>query len=411
MNLAGRGLADKADGIVHVNFNQDYSCISVGTRRGYKIYNCDPFGKCYSKADGGIGIVEMLFCTSLVALVGLGDSPTHSPRRLTIVNTKRQTTICELTFPTAVLAVKLNRRRLIVILEEQIYVYDISNMKLLHTIETAPNPTAICALSSSSENCFIAYPSPTPATGGGSPGKATTNTAPHSGDVVIFDCLTLQPTTLIHAHKSSLSALALSSDGTLLATASDKGTVIRVFRVDGGVKLYQFRRGTYPAKIYNVTFNAAGTLLCVSSDTDTVHIFRLGIPGEEGQGPNGEPSGGFDAFLDNKRRSGSLGSVFRKSAQSIGRHASNSLGGYLPPALSEMWDPQRDFAYLKLPTGKLKSIVGMSGVSEQIMVVTSEGYFYTYKIDLARGGECVLLKSWSLLDEGEEMENSTATDA
>lgn len=53
---------------------------------------------------------------------------------------KRQSTICELVFPTTVLGVKLNRRRLVVILEEEIYIYDISNMKLLHTIETSPNP-------------------------------------------------------------------------------------------------------------------------------------------------------------------------------------------------------------------------------------------------------------------------------
>ena len=53
---------------------------------------------------------------------------------------QRQSTICELTFPTSILAVKLNRRRLVVVLEEQIYIYDISNMKLLHTIETSPNP-------------------------------------------------------------------------------------------------------------------------------------------------------------------------------------------------------------------------------------------------------------------------------
>jgi len=36
--------------------------------------------------------------------------------------------------------VKLNRKRLIVVLEEQIYVYDISNMQLKHTIETSSNP-------------------------------------------------------------------------------------------------------------------------------------------------------------------------------------------------------------------------------------------------------------------------------
>ena len=53
---------------------------------------------------------------------------------------QRQSTICELTFPTTVLAVRLNRKRLAVILEDQIYLYDISNMKLLSTIETSPNP-------------------------------------------------------------------------------------------------------------------------------------------------------------------------------------------------------------------------------------------------------------------------------
>jgi autophagy-related protein 18 len=33
----------------------------------------------------------------------------------------------------------MNRRRLVVILKEQIFVYDISNMKLLHTTETNAN--------------------------------------------------------------------------------------------------------------------------------------------------------------------------------------------------------------------------------------------------------------------------------
>jgi autophagy-related protein 18 len=107
-------LGDKSSNeLLFINFNQDFSCISVGIKNGYKIYNCDPFGKCYSKcksvaspppplkqpppfndlafinlADGGIGIVEMLFCTSLVALVGAGEQPAFSPRHLQIINTK-----------------------------------------------------------------------------------------------------------------------------------------------------------------------------------------------------------------------------------------------------------------------------------------------------------------------------------
>jgi hypothetical protein len=38
--------------------------------------------------DGAKGIVEMLFCTSLLALVGAADQPKSSPRKLQIVNTK-----------------------------------------------------------------------------------------------------------------------------------------------------------------------------------------------------------------------------------------------------------------------------------------------------------------------------------
>lgn len=55
-------------------------------------------------------------------------------------NVQRQSTICELTFPTRILSIKMNRKRLVVVLEDQIYVYDISNMNMLHTIETSPNP-------------------------------------------------------------------------------------------------------------------------------------------------------------------------------------------------------------------------------------------------------------------------------
>lgn len=39
--------------------------------------------------QGATGVVEMLFCTSLVALVGAPDTqPSNSPRKLQIVNTK-----------------------------------------------------------------------------------------------------------------------------------------------------------------------------------------------------------------------------------------------------------------------------------------------------------------------------------
>lgn len=302
-------------GLNFANFNQDYSCISVGYENGFRIYNCDPFTQCYEMIDGSIGIVEMLFCSSLLAIVGTGENPALSPRRLKIINTKRHTTICELTFPTSILSIRMNRERLIVLLEEIIYIYDITNMRLLHTVEIPSNPTGLVALSIDAENNYLAYPSPQKTSkvnatnsvnlqagiditgiNGQHPIGSNHHSTSHddlggllhnqndnnvtqtirNGDVIIFDCKSLQPITVIDAHKTQLAAMAFSHDGTLLATASDKGTIVRVFSVETGVKLYQFRRGTYNTKIYSLAFSPSNMFLVASSATGTVHVFRLG---------------------------------------------------------------------------------------------------------------------------------------
>ena len=53
----------------------------VATSRGYRIYTTDPFEKVSESKDGDIATVEMLFSTSLVALV-------LSPRKLRMLHTK-----------------------------------------------------------------------------------------------------------------------------------------------------------------------------------------------------------------------------------------------------------------------------------------------------------------------------------
>ncbi|CDZ98524.1 wd40 repeat-like protein [Phaffia rhodozyma] len=396
-------------------FNQDYSCISIGTKNGYTIINCDPYGKIHSKEQGATGIAEMLFCTSLVALVGAADQPKESPRRLHIVNTKRESTICELLFPTSILAVKLNRKRMVVVLEVEIYIYDVSTMKLMHTIETSPNPNAICALSPSSTNSYVAYPAPVPTLT--SP-LASPSQPPHPqpstqpGDVNLFDTTSLSASNVIQAHKSPISFLVLNSAGTLLATASDKGTVIRVWTVPGAEKVAQFRRGSYPAKIWSINFNLMSTLLAVSSDSDTIHIFQLPKPpviGDTSAGAKSsyssltDPSGsyGVDRGNGNGRStenaivpSSSATASFRRRSMYLGKHLAGSVGGYLPSAVTEMWEPQRDFAHVKLRGGGVRCVVALSGTTPQVFVISASGLFHAYSIDLENGGECVLMKEF-----------------
>ncbi|KAN0119855.1 autophagy-related protein 18 [Hyaloscypha variabilis] len=420
-----------------VTFNQDYSCLAVGTSRGFRIYHTDPFAKIFSSDDGNVALIEMLFSTSLVALI-------LSPRHLVIQNTKRSSIICELTFPSAVLAVRLNRKRLAVVLEEEIYLYDISNMTLLYTIATSPNPNAICALAPSSENCYIAYPLPKPRedTGDKRPSHApplSTYVAPTTGEVLIFDTLKLEALNVVEAHRAPLSCIALNNEGTLLATASETGTIIRVFSLPKGTKLYQFRRGTYPSTIYSMSFNLSSTLLCVSSTTDTVHIFRLGGPGpippdspkalndrwsrsrsfdSGAESPTAGTSPGSDhteSPAAARKTSGTFGSMIRRSSQMMGKSVAGVVGGYLPQAVTEMWEPMRDFAFIKLPKsgmgtnstgGPLRSVVAMSSSSPQVMLVTSDGGFYVFSIDMESGGEGVLVKQYSVLEGDDKLDQS-----
>lgn len=423
--------------MLFANFNQDYSCVSVGTRKGYSITNCDPFGRVYTQNDGARGIVEMLFCTSLIALVGAPDSgPASSPRKLQIVNTKRQSMICELLFPSSILAVKLNRKTLVIVLETEIYVYDISNMRLQHVIETVANPDAICALSPAADAPYLAYPAPLPSPALAAPASAATPTptATGSGDVMLFSTRALAPANVLRAHRSPLAILSLSGNGQLLATASVKGTVIRVFGVPSADKLYQFRRGARETHIHSLAFNGAGTLLAAGSERGTVHLWRVGRPGasngsggtassssstngngraEEASSPAESESGhqldaGYEAFVEGKNGK-KTGDTIRRRSLHLTSSLTKAAAAYLPAGLAEMWEPARDFASLRLPpgstangAGERRCVVGLSSTTPHVMVISSDGYFYAYSIDLERGGECVLVKQYSLLESGEE---------
>ena len=163
--------------------------------------------------------MERLFSSSLLAIVSLS-----APRKLKVCHFKKKTEICNNSYTNTILAVKLNRQRLIVCLEDCIHIHNIRDMKLLHTIkDTPPNPNGLCALSANSDNCYLAYPA---------------NNV--SGEVNIFDAQNLQNKVLITAHDNPLAAIAFDSNGLKIATASEK--VFHLIRSFGMTLTFAFLR-------------------------------------------------------------------------------------------------------------------------------------------------------------------------
>ena len=94
----------------------------------------------------------------------------------------------------------------------------------------------------------------------------------------MYDVQNLKAFDVIEAHNSPISCLAFSPSGETLATASGKGTVIRVFATPSGEKLFELRRGIQTsAQIFSMAFSEDASLLSVSSDKATVHIFKLEV--------------------------------------------------------------------------------------------------------------------------------------
>ncbi|KAK8693846.1 hypothetical protein V6N13_071413 [Hibiscus sabdariffa] len=249
--------------LLHVSFNQDHGCFAAGIEHGFRIYNCDPFREIFRRdfdRGGGIGVVEMLFRCNILALVGGGSDPQYPPNKVMIWDDHQSRCIGELSFRSEVRSVRLRRDRIVVVLEQKIFVYNFADLKLLHQIETIANPKGLCAVSQGAGSLVLVCP------------------GLQKGQVRV-EHYASKRTKFIMAHDSRIACFALSQDGQLLATASSKGTLVRIYNTVDGSLLQEVRRGADRAEIYSLAFSSNAQWLAVSSDKGTVHVFSLKING------------------------------------------------------------------------------------------------------------------------------------
>ncbi|XP_047961472.1 autophagy-related protein 18a-like [Salvia hispanica] len=340
----------KPASVLSVSFNQDASCFAVGTTDGFLVFRAaDPFGEALRRNfPGGIGVVQMLYRCNIFAIIGASKSDRNKVR---IWDDRLNRGIGELVFRSEVRAVRLRKDRIVVVMLHKIYVYSLSDFELIHQIETMENRQGLCEICKAGQMVLVCL-------------------GEQRGFVRVVQYAT-NKSTHVMAHSSSIACVALMDDGMLMATASTKGTLIRVFRTMDGSLLKELRRGSDRAVVRSISFSPSGRWLVVSSDKGTVHVFIV------------------------KFDSSSL-KTCRSEVPETNKFAPLSLSrlsfikGFLPKYFSSEWS----MAQFRIPEG-IQHIAAFGPGENTIAVVGSNGSYYRCQFDPMVGGDMTKLESYN----------------
>lgn len=264
----------------------------------------------------------------------------------------------ELSLRSEVRAVRLRNDKFVVVMMQKIHVYAFKGLKLLHIIETYMNEKGLCEVSQLSGSMVLVC------------------LGLRKGEVRV-EHYGLSKNRFIFAHDSRIACLALTNDGRLLATASTKGTLVRVFNTLDGLLLREVRRGSMRADIYSLAFSSTAQWLAVSSDKGTVHVFSLKVD-------SGSPGIG----RSNSTKSSSITSAVSNLS---------FIKGMLPGYFSSEWS----VAQFRLPEGS-EYIVGFGHQKNTVVIVGMNGSFFRCQFDPDSGGEMKQLEFYNVFKEQEQ---------
>ena len=235
-----------------ITLASDQNSICVSTSRGFAVYQTSDFSLTYSHShDCPVLYAESVASSSLILLL--------TDCRVTLWSCSDNKAVASIDFEAAanVNAVRSNSRRVMASLaNDRILFFELKSLRVLSSLEESA--TAI-SLAGGSEHGYAAW------------GKK-------DGSVTIVDSYTLGKVGSVAAHSSPISAVALSPMGNFLATASERGTVVRVFNLPKFELFALFRRGTSEARLTSLCFSAGAAgnefFLCAAGDLETAHIFK-----------------------------------------------------------------------------------------------------------------------------------------
>ena len=311
--------------------------------------------------NGGIGIIEMLKRTNILALVGGGRNPKFPTNQLIIWDDHQGKIISKLRINENIMSVRLRNDKIIVISRNKFYLFNINTLETITILNTFDNPLGIIGLSNGDNNKLIAA----------FPYEA-------QGSIFIGDFFQkCEKLSVLHAHDSRVVCISINKEGTLMASSSDKGTLIRIYIINDDQKFWEFRRGTKSVEMNCITFDPNNKFIGCSSNVGTIHIFSItSIVKELDEKNKTKKDENDDEPKNSKSLLGKIGGLF------------NIKNAYL--------ESERSFAKFKIQ--EENSLIGF-GNDNTFVVITMDGKYYKVAYDPKRGGECFKLEEKNIFKD------------
>jgi len=388
MNIQTEDKKDKNNKILHISFNQDNSCFSIGTENGFIIYKTNsPKIHHKTETDGGIKHPEMYYHTNILGLIGGGQLPKFNPKKLIIWDDYEHKVISEIKFFSNLKNVKIRKDRIFAICDKNIYVFDMQTFENLEIINTRENPKGLFGINDYEYKIIIAYLG------------AFDNDNNHKGSVTIKN-YERQKGIQVIAQDDSITYLSLNQEGTLLATANEKGTIIKIHSCVNGDLLSQFKRGKGKAEIHYICFDKFSNFLAVTSDRGTIHIWSLGDVTEKIKNIKEKEEDDVkkidqdieeddDRFGDVDSNENKI-NIIEEKKEDIEINNLNDLPKNKKTIFGQL---EKSFAQIRINTNNsiccfLKNYI--------IAVITYEGIYYQAQLDTKIGGNCKIILQESL---------------
>lgn len=245
-----------------VFFNQNATCFAITRENGFAVYNVEPITRRFVRQApvfSGIGLVAMLYKSNIFALVGSDpESKEFPPNKVVLWDDLQGTRIAEFDFHAQVEFVKMRRDTIMIIVKNKTFIYNFSDLKLVKNYDTCPNPKGLGELSQGI-NIIAAILGIVPGT-------------------VLIEDFSLPSQKIVNCHTNPITSISLSLEGEILATASERGTLIRIWSTTGNKLVKELRRGLEVTQITSISFNHDSSQVAVCSDKETCHIFNLQEP-------------------------------------------------------------------------------------------------------------------------------------